>query len=450
VSEAKVPVRARRVAVVGAGPAGCAAAYALVRRGVDVVLFERERHVGGRTTSLRDGGIVIDSGAGFFTDFYPRFRRLLEELDLARDVVSLSRSNALVAEGRKVPFTLGSVSSFAAYPFVPARSKLRLAMAAARAMVEFRALDLAEPATLAPVDDVSVRDDAIERVGRDAYEYVVRPGIEPFWYFSCADVSRALYLALLARAATARFFTLRDGMDSFCRTVSARVETRTGSVVERVAVTPAGVALRLDGRELPGFDAVVVATTATVAEALVAEVDDAIVPPDVRAYLRSQRYVANTHVTFEMDANACPKETALFPCGPRASAAEGVAALSFNRAKGQAWPPAKNGREVVSVFLTATESGRTRDLDDAALAARAWALGRALCPSLPSQATMLHAVRRDEAIPVHAVGRYRAAASIEARQRPPVVFAGDYLATATVEGAVRSGLFAADRVAPPR
>lgn len=41
------------------------------------------------------------------------------------------------------------------------------------------------------------------------------------------------------------------------------------------------------------------------------------------------------------------------------------------------------------------------------------------------------------------MGRYRLAARFLAEQRPPVVFAGDHLATATIEGAIHTGQCAA-------
>ena len=55
-------------------------------------------------------------------------------------------------------------------------------------------------------------------------------------------------------------------------------------------------------------------------------------------------------------------------------------------------------------------------------------------------------IKRKEAIPVHAVGRYGLASEflkIQQENKSPLAFCGDYLATATVEGAVATGLNAA-------
>lgn len=113
--------------MIGAGPAGCAAAHQLGRTGQGVVIFKQSGNVGGRTTSWRKDGIVVDSGAGFFTNFYPTPSQLLNELGMTDRVAPLSRRNVLVHGDQEVEFALGSVRSFLANPFADARGKLRMA-----------------------------------------------------------------------------------------------------------------------------------------------------------------------------------------------------------------------------------------------------------------------------------------------------------------------------------
>lgn len=426
-----------RTAIIGAGPAGCAAAHLLFHRGRRVVVFERAPAVGGRTTTWRGDGFVVDSGASFFTDFYPTLRRLADELGLQDEVQPIARSTALACDGRIAELTVGSVASFATYPFLGAAAKLKMALATAAATLRFRGLDLSRPETLAPLDDQSVHEDARRRVGEAAYQFVVRPGIEPFWYFSCDEASRALSLALLAHAATARFYTLGGGMDRLCHALVEGLEVRTGAAVDAVAWRPDGFEVR-GSHGAEHFDEVVIATTADVAASLVRGAGD--LPRGMRDFLASQRYAANVHAAFVVPRSAAlAGRTALFPCGPKPSP---LAAISFNGCKHQGAPPP--GLDVVSVFLSSDESRRVLDQDDDALFAHAWAAARALYPALPARAEPFRLARRAHAIPVHAVGRYRQAAAIEAAQRGPLVFAGDYLTTATVDGALRSGEAAAD------
>ena len=60
----------RRVAVVGAGPGGLAAAMLLARAGLDVHVFDRQPRVGGRTSTFDLGPYRFDLGPTFF--LYPR------------------------------------------------------------------------------------------------------------------------------------------------------------------------------------------------------------------------------------------------------------------------------------------------------------------------------------------------------------------------------------------
>ena len=52
-----------KIAIIGAGPAGCAAARRLSERGADVTVFDKARGPGGRTSSRRIGDRSVDHGA---------------------------------------------------------------------------------------------------------------------------------------------------------------------------------------------------------------------------------------------------------------------------------------------------------------------------------------------------------------------------------------------------
>ncbi len=420
-----------RVAVIGGGPAGCGAAHRLTAAGRDVVLFEREDEVGGRTRSWRNGDAVIDSGAGFFTNFYPSLAELITATGLDDEVVTLSRANTLVHDGEVAPLSMGVTASFLQFPFVSMGGKLRMAAHTASATARHRSLDLSSPESLAPFDDRSITDEAVAVLGREVYEFLIRPGIEPFWYFACEDVSRSLFLALHARAATARFFTLRDGMGSLAPRLAQASEVRTATAVERVERAPGGGAL-VDGE---AFDAAIVATTASTAT----RIAGAALPDPVRDFVAGRTYVANTHAAFRIPRADAPPESARFPCGPGEHV---VAAVACNSHKQQGSIP--DDEEIVSVFLGAAASAELAGEPADVAAGRAWELGRVFCPELPEDAELVAAIARAEAIPVHAVGSYREAAAAQAAQEPPVAVAGDHLATATVDGALASGRRAAD------
>jgi photolyase PhrII len=67
-----------RVAVIGAGVAGLACARTLHDHGLPVVVFDKARGPGGRTSTRRAEGGGFDHGALYFTARDPRFRRVVE------------------------------------------------------------------------------------------------------------------------------------------------------------------------------------------------------------------------------------------------------------------------------------------------------------------------------------------------------------------------------------
>jgi photolyase PhrII len=74
-------VRAKpRVAIIGAGISGIAAARTLVDHGLDVVVYDKGRAVGGRLSSKTREPPLADHGAPSFTVRDPRFRRALAPL----------------------------------------------------------------------------------------------------------------------------------------------------------------------------------------------------------------------------------------------------------------------------------------------------------------------------------------------------------------------------------
>ncbi|XP_030476902.2 protoporphyrinogen oxidase, mitochondrial isoform X1 [Syzygium oleosum] len=73
---------AKRVAVVGAGVSGLAAAYKLKSNGVNVTVYEAEGKIGGKLRSVLQGGLIWDEGANTMTESEVEVRNLLDELGI--------------------------------------------------------------------------------------------------------------------------------------------------------------------------------------------------------------------------------------------------------------------------------------------------------------------------------------------------------------------------------
>ncbi|OIW02997.1 hypothetical protein TanjilG_13634 [Lupinus angustifolius] len=76
------PRSIKRVAVVGGGVSGLAAAYKLKSHGVDVTVFEAEERAGGRLRTVSQDGLVWDEGANTMTESEKEVKDLIDALGL--------------------------------------------------------------------------------------------------------------------------------------------------------------------------------------------------------------------------------------------------------------------------------------------------------------------------------------------------------------------------------
>ena len=133
----------RRIAIVGAGPGGLAAAMLLARAGVDVTIFERHGRVGGRSATIvapsQSGTFRFDMGPTFF--LYPRvladiFAACGYDLDREVDLIRLEPMYNLVFESGGAILASGDMDRLATEV---ARFSARDAAALPRFMADNRA-----------------------------------------------------------------------------------------------------------------------------------------------------------------------------------------------------------------------------------------------------------------------------------------------------------------------
>ncbi|HAN30917.1 MAG TPA: hypothetical protein DCQ06_04915 [Myxococcales bacterium] len=431
---------AEHIAVIGAGPAGASAAHALCSAKYQVTVFERDDAIGGRTRTLRTHGYHLDTGAGFITNFYPRVMTAAQTLGFDDKVRLLERVTGLHDGKRLARLNVGSPLSFMSFPLITWADKLKMSAWTSALTLKRSKLDLARPETLCTLDHQSIAEYARHHLNERIYQHLIRPGIEPFWYFSCEEVSAALAVALTAHAAGAQFYFVEGGIDQICSHLLAGSEVQLSASVSKVWLDGSQVRLETQDHQ-SSFDGVVVATPATAAVSMTQGAwQQLALTANQQTFLREQRYAANVHVAFRIPRLAKdPGVNSVFPtgAGPR-----DLAALSFHRRKGGQ----RDDEELVSVYLSDAESRRVLNDSDEQLAEHSYRLAKRLYPALGDDFTVHALFRRSEAIPLHAVGRYRQAQAFHADQdqaQSQVTFCGDYLASATIEGAVESGARAA-------
>lgn len=131
-----------RVAVVGAGLAGLAAALELRRLGFEVEIFERSRLVGGKATSFWVDGVEVDSGQHVFLGCFEHWLAFVRELGLEGELALQNRFEVLVLGPGGIRARLKAADLPAPWHLLPAllghrllglRGRLQLVRALSRA-----------------------------------------------------------------------------------------------------------------------------------------------------------------------------------------------------------------------------------------------------------------------------------------------------------------------------
>jgi oxygen-dependent protoporphyrinogen oxidase len=422
-----------RVVVVGAGPAGAAAAYRLRRLGHEVLVLERSDRVGGRTWTLRRDGFTIDTGAFYVGHFYERALALIDELGLRPAMSLMEDDSGLHHEGRIHRWKPASPFSVARLPNARPRTKLRATVVMGRYAV--RAPDPFDLDALAAADrGETVAAWARRTLGDEGYEQVVRPTFEPYWMYSAEEAVSLMLTAFLRHTPRLRLFGFADGMGSISEALVADVDVRLGTAAASVRADGAGVAVRTEDGQEHRADGVVVACEAPIAAELLDDWSGA-------AALAAVPYAENVHVACGYQLGDDRLRGFPATIKPAAPGTEPAVALALLSRKGPGLVPP--GWEVVDIYFSERAS---RDLADAdAPRAAREAAERLLGTALPEPA-FAHVFRRPRAIVKPAPGHYARMRDVVSRTHPRVALAGDYLSAGIVEGAIRSGERAADRL----
>jgi oxygen-dependent protoporphyrinogen oxidase len=429
-----------RIIVVGGGIAGLTAAYTLQKAGFSVEVIERESDAGGRMRSERHGDFVVDRGAQFVASSYRNMRVLVDELGLKSQLRRLRTGRgATLRDGR---FTSGDYSGLRA--ILGARdlswaSRLRLPRIILELRRHRRLLDFYAIEKAAPIDDLSARDWALRRFGREVLDYVIEPPFASTFTVLPEQLSRAFVLATIAYMFGGfRLYAFAGGNGTLTRALAARVSVRTGTSVARVEQRAGGVMVRLDSGEELGADAAVIATPGN----HVLRLCDGLTGEEER-FFAGVRY-ASSIIVFVM-TSTLDADPGFYGVG--ISRREGVKlyGMAMENPKEGAVPPGK------TMFNCALSEAYAAELmgrgDDEIVAATMDELRKLPLRGLEhAERQVVH--RWPELVPQFYPGYIRSLAAFKARRERSdrLAFAGDYLVGPYTEGALTAGLRAAEEV----
>lgn len=435
-----------KTAVIGGGPAGCAAAYTLRRRGHEVVLFEAQDHVGGRTSQLQREGFNLGSGALFLMGgIYPRTNALLKELGHYEDLVPWdAKTHVIDADGQRYLVKFDQVMSFLKLPVFSLADKARIAAGVAKQLLSRGPKRCFDGAELAKYDRGETLETWSRRVlGDKGHDYITVPYMGFLYAVPMTWLSTSLFQAILQQFYKLSLSVPPSGIGQICDWLVAGtpgLDLRLSAPAESITPRDGGGYTVQAAGETHDVDAVIVASEPGVAADLLA----GLVPEEAATKLRVCRYSEYAQAQVCWKTNPWPdQEISITLPANMPDAVWGAAVLQSKRHPDAV--PA--GSEAVGVYFytpplaTMTEE----EIKQAAVDAARLSFGDAPEPDF------VHLFHYKRGLSIAGPGHYASLNSVHQEMPADITLAGDYFAHAGVEAAIFSGELAADRLAdsPP-
>jgi protoporphyrinogen/coproporphyrinogen III oxidase len=433
----------RRIAVVGAGAAGLAAAWRLQARGAQVTVYEQRAEPGGRMRTDEIEGIRFDAGVQLLASNYKSTFALAAAAGASALLEKSPGRDAVWRRGKAHHLTYGSVASMITSTALPAGLKFKLGARYLPFLARHSQLDLHNLLNTGglALDNDSIADWGARELGPDFVDLLAYPLLGAYYGSAPERTSSALYHALARVGLDVAVYGVRGGMGELARAIARRagehgVVFRYGSSVAGLELRPDGATVR-SGELAEDYDGVLLAVPASNAAQLIA-------PGPIREWLAGVQTTPT--VTLALGLNHYAHADFFGLSIPRAqSDIEGIVAICVQERKSSRLVPA--GRGALVVLPAPGSSEQLSDLEpnevldrllpgvERALPGTRSAVLRARTTRLSAGYTIfypgyLHHLRKFSSLPLPA----------------NVALAGDYVCAPTVEGAVRSGEAAADRL----
>lgn len=435
------------VAVVGAGPAGLSAAFALARAGAFVTVLEAAEHVGGRTWTDEVEGCRIDTAVQLFGSVYTRFLRVLREAGAGALCERTSGRDALWRDGRVHEVVYGSPTSMLASGALPFTLKLKLGahylpfLHRHAHALRMDALHMAAPAGL---DRESAAAWGLREMGQPFVDLLADPLLTTLYGAHAGEASAGFYHALARQGMDLQVLALRGGASRFCETLASAVydfggSVRTGAAIRAVRAGADGVEVAGDGWA-ERYDAAVLALPAPAARALAAGG-----MPRAAEWLGGVTVRPAVTVGLVLDR---PVGVRWFGLSYARAESRALAAVCALEAKSAGLVPPGAG---ALLALPLPEVGpRMMDATPEAVLDAILPDLRRPFPRIESAFRAVRLYRWEHGWTVFRPGYLRHLGQIQhpgiLDEQPRIALAGDYLVAPNVEGAVVSGLRAAERI----
>lgn len=432
----------KHVVVIGGGLAGTAAAQALVGRGYEVTIVEKNDRLGGRIRSELVDGAAVEMGAGFISNAYTNVRGFLQGNGLDQQLYQQHGSSGIFRNGKVRMATLGSLIGNDTLSW---GAKLHALPLILKVLTGWQQLDPQAFYRADRYDSRTVADMFASRSGKEFLEYVLQPILNGYFYWTPEHTSEAMMLVLCKAALAHSTYKMRGGLQRIPEKAAEGSTVLLGHTVKEVRRGQDGsytvTVEHGNKRHTVQAHGIVCATTASVVPTIL---------PDLnvrqRAFFEAVNYSATALIarTYKQKQTIGDKGIAF----PRQ---EGVnlAAITLSPEPGADKP----ALATLKIYASGSIGKQLCDEPDEAIIQ---ALTKAMEPAREvvlvgsPEPLAMHIQRWPEALPMFDVGHFRRLRTFENGENEDpsqtIVFAGDYIGGPFMEGAFTSGIRAAQRL----
>ncbi len=430
------------VIVIGGGIAGLGAAVRLKDSGLEPLVLEAESRVGGRMTTDRVNGFVVDRGVTLFGNAFGSMRALVKRL----------RLSPLVCKGN---FSVGIQDAAGCRGYRSGRFEDLLfdrgiSWRARWASIRFgfdllrhnRALVHGRSTLTDSLDGEDARTYFRRIGGEEVFERIFLPGLNGPVGGAVDTSSRVILMQVLWNLLVRGQWNLTDGVDRIPEAAAAQVRVVTGARVLQVEQSGESVQVQaqVDGTSRR-FTArrIIFAIPGQLVPALCPQL-----PVETRELLSRTQYsrIVNAAVALSKPPN--------IPYAGYAFTPDIVPGAEIEMEHLRAPNRCPEGKGMAGVFLWDTPQLRRLDATDESLKQQASDVVEQTFPECRGKVLFVHLVRWNVGIAQFPPGRLREMTALRkqlATWRSPFELCGDYLDGLSSEGALRTGEEAADRTA---
>ncbi|MEW6532467.1 MAG: FAD-dependent oxidoreductase [Thermodesulfobacteriota bacterium] len=433
-----------KIAIVGAGISGLAAAYELKNKGLKPVVFEKESFVGGRMSSETVDGFVIDKAAYTFPEFHVNLTRLLDRLGMRETLLLTPGTSSTFAGGKEYQIKIGSPSDFLRYRLLSLKAKKDMVKLFLYAQWLGKALNLIEPTDETfELEKESAADYVLKNYGEEILEHIAYPIFCEIFLGEPETNSKAAFLATIKNLMRFKIFSFVHGMGMLPERLRNQLDVKLETPVKKVSRTSHGcfeVHVGSDHPESIKFDAVILAVPATT----VPDVLEGL-PSSFDSGLRGICYSPSIVVALALDASY--PDMALISNMSRRDYRT-IGTLVCDRLKGGQRVPA--GKELVTAILSEQASRKFLDRSDEELLAGVLTEADKVLPGLANKLMFSRAYRWEHGavqLPPGMLARQHALRRALEEEFDDLYIASDGLYKSSLEVSFLTGVRAAHHVA---